>query len=50
MGAEPFSWRADPNVPAFPDEHPLIVFDESACSAPPMRASCFAMTGAAASA
>lgn len=27
MSPEPFSWRADPQVPAFPDEHPLIVFD-----------------------
>ncbi|CAA9510767.1 MAG: hypothetical protein AVDCRST_MAG91-1619, partial [uncultured Sphingomonadaceae bacterium] len=22
-----WSWRRDPAVPAFPDEHPLIVFD-----------------------
>jgi predicted DCC family thiol-disulfide oxidoreductase YuxK len=27
MGPEPFSWRADPQVPAFPDDRPLIVFD-----------------------
>lgn len=27
MSPEPFSWRDDPEVPAFPDEHPLIVFD-----------------------
>ena len=29
------SWRNDPGVPAFPDEHPLIVFDGSCvlCSA-----------------
>jgi predicted DCC family thiol-disulfide oxidoreductase YuxK len=26
-GAGRFSWRADPDVPAFPDRHPLIVFD-----------------------
>lgn len=24
---EPFSFRDDPSVPAFPDDHPLIVFD-----------------------
>ena len=24
---EPYSWRSDAAVPAFPDEHPLIVFD-----------------------
>jgi predicted DCC family thiol-disulfide oxidoreductase YuxK len=24
---EPYSWRSDPAVPAFPDERPLIVFD-----------------------
>jgi predicted DCC family thiol-disulfide oxidoreductase YuxK len=24
---KPYSWRSDPAVPAFPDEHPLIVFD-----------------------
>jgi predicted DCC family thiol-disulfide oxidoreductase YuxK len=24
---EPWSWRLDPDVPPFPDEHPLIVFD-----------------------
>ena len=27
MSPEPFSWRNDPAVPAFADEHPLIVFD-----------------------
>ena len=27
MGPEPYSWRSDPEVPAFPDAHPLIVFD-----------------------
>ena len=27
MGPEPYSWRSDPEVPAFPDTHPLIVFD-----------------------
>ncbi|HEX8378925.1 MAG TPA: DCC1-like thiol-disulfide oxidoreductase family protein [Allosphingosinicella sp.] len=27
MDPGPYSWRADPRVPAFPDEHPLIVFD-----------------------
>ena len=27
MSPEPFSWRDDPEVPAFPDDHPLIVFD-----------------------
>ncbi|HEY0112039.1 MAG TPA: DCC1-like thiol-disulfide oxidoreductase family protein [Allosphingosinicella sp.] len=27
MDPGPFSWRDDPRVPAFPDEHPLIVFD-----------------------
>jgi predicted DCC family thiol-disulfide oxidoreductase YuxK len=24
---EPYSYRADPNVPAFPDDKPVIVFD-----------------------
>ena len=35
MGPEPFSWRNDPDVPAFPDAHPLIVFDGNCvmCSA-----------------
>lgn len=30
-----WSWRSDPAVPAFPDEHPLIVFDGNCvlCSA-----------------
>jgi predicted DCC family thiol-disulfide oxidoreductase YuxK len=27
MAKRPYSWRADPDVPAFADEHPLIVFD-----------------------
>jgi predicted DCC family thiol-disulfide oxidoreductase YuxK len=27
MDNGPYSWRADPDVPAFADEHPLIVFD-----------------------
>jgi predicted DCC family thiol-disulfide oxidoreductase YuxK len=27
VSPEPFSWRADPEVPVFPDRHPLIVFD-----------------------
>lgn len=27
MSPEPYSWRDDPEVPAFPDDHPLIVFD-----------------------
>ena len=27
MSPEPFSWRNDPDVPAFADDHPLIVFD-----------------------
>jgi predicted DCC family thiol-disulfide oxidoreductase YuxK len=27
MLSEPYSWRGDPAVPAFPDEQPLIVFD-----------------------
>jgi predicted DCC family thiol-disulfide oxidoreductase YuxK len=27
MDPGPYSWRADPQVPPFPDEHPLIVFD-----------------------
>lgn len=27
MDQAAFSWRADPDVPAFADEHPLIVFD-----------------------
>jgi len=27
MDPAPFSWRADPQVPAFPDDRPLIVFD-----------------------
>ncbi len=27
MGPEPYSWRADPEVPAFADDRPLIVFD-----------------------
>lgn len=26
-GCEPYSFRADPTVPIFPDERPLIVFD-----------------------
>jgi predicted DCC family thiol-disulfide oxidoreductase YuxK len=25
--AEPYSYRRDPAVPAFPDEHPIFVFD-----------------------
>jgi salicylate hydroxylase len=25
--SEAFSWRGDPDVPPFPDEYPLIVFD-----------------------
>lgn len=25
--AEAYSWREDPEVPGFPDQHPLIVFD-----------------------
>lgn len=35
MSPEPFSWRDDPKVPAFPDGHPLIVFDGACvmCSA-----------------
>lgn len=36
MAAKPdWSWRADPAVPPFPDEHPLIVFDGACvlCSA-----------------
>ena len=27
MADELFSWRNDPGVPPFPDEHPLLVFD-----------------------
>lgn len=27
QGCEPYSFRADPTVPIFPDERPLIVFD-----------------------
>ena len=27
MSGERWSWRDDPAVPAFPDEHPLILFD-----------------------
>lgn len=27
MSPEPYSWRSDPEVPAFPDDRPLIVFD-----------------------
>jgi predicted DCC family thiol-disulfide oxidoreductase YuxK len=27
MSPEPYSWRDDPDVPAFPDDGPLIVFD-----------------------
>jgi predicted DCC family thiol-disulfide oxidoreductase YuxK len=27
MSPGPFSWRDDPEVPAFPDDRPLIVFD-----------------------
>ena len=26
-GRAPYSYRSDPSVPAFPDDHPLIVFD-----------------------
>jgi predicted DCC family thiol-disulfide oxidoreductase YuxK len=27
MAKEPYSWRSDPDVPAFPDQYPLVVFD-----------------------
>ncbi|HEX8308926.1 MAG TPA: hypothetical protein VF645_10980 [Allosphingosinicella sp.] len=27
MDKGPYSWRSDPDVPAFPDAHPLILFD-----------------------
>jgi predicted DCC family thiol-disulfide oxidoreductase YuxK len=27
MTHRPWSWRSDPSVPSFPDDHPLIVFD-----------------------
>lgn len=27
MPLTPWSWRSDPTVPRFPDEHPLVVFD-----------------------
>ena len=27
MDREPYSYRRDPEVPRFPDDHPLIVFD-----------------------
>jgi predicted DCC family thiol-disulfide oxidoreductase YuxK len=27
VAREPFSYRSDPNIPQFPDDHPIIVFD-----------------------